>query len=150
MPLIFVMTILVLLVAGEVSARMIYKQDDAVEPCEYQVPTGSRYRPMCSSRTKVWEGPWITQHFNACGYRSAEPCALRPPGSLRVVVVGSSTARGALVDYEESFAARASAVLSSKCGGLVHPAESPNPLWHVMPPVASLSSSSGTASPSLH
>jgi hypothetical protein len=90
-----------------------------VEPCEYQVPTGSRYRPMCSSRTKVWEGPWITQHFNACGYRSAEPCALRPPGSLRVVVVGSSTARGALVDYEESFAARASAVLSSKCGGLV-------------------------------
>ena len=33
---------------------------------------------------------------------------------------------------------------------LVHPAESPNPLWHVMRPVASLSSSSGTASPSLH
>jgi hypothetical protein len=119
MPLIFIMTILVLLVAGEVSARMIYKQDDSVEPCEYQAPTGSRYRPMCTSRTKVWEGPWITQHFNACGYRSAEPCALRPPGSLRVVVVGSSTARGALVDYEESFAGRASAMLSSECGGLV-------------------------------
>jgi hypothetical protein len=32
---------------------------------------------------------------------------------------------------------------------LVHPAENPNPLWHLMPPAA-FPSSSGTDSPSLH
>jgi hypothetical protein len=74
---------------------------------------------MCVSHTKVWEGPWITQQFNACGYRTEEPCAVRPPGALRVAVVGSSTARGALVNYSDSFAARASAFLSKRCGGLV-------------------------------
>jgi hypothetical protein len=119
LPLIFVMTMVVLLAGGEVAARLMYPQVDSVEPCEYQTPGGDRYRPMCTSRTKVWEGPWVTQHFNACGYRTAESCAPRPPGALRVVVVGSSTARGALVNYDDSFAARASAALSARCGGLV-------------------------------
>jgi hypothetical protein len=119
LPAIFVLTILLLLVGGEIAARLIYVQDDAAEPCEYLTPTGFRYHPMCTSRTKVWEGPWITQHFNECGYRTAESCAPRPAGSLRVAVVGSSTSRGALVNYPESFAARASAALSGQCGGVV-------------------------------
>ena len=119
LPLIFIATIIVLLVAGEASARLIYVQDDDVEPCEYLTPGGYRYHPFCTSRTKVWEGPWVTQHFNACGYRTAESCGPRPAGSLRVVVVGSSTSRGALVNYDQSFAGRASAALSKMCGGLV-------------------------------
>jgi hypothetical protein len=119
LPLIFIMTMIVLLVAGEAAARVVFVQADAGEPCEYQTPAGFRYRPMCTSHTKLWEGPWVTQHFNACGYRSAEPCAPSGPGAVRVVVVGSSTARGALVNYDESFAARASAALSAQCGGLV-------------------------------
>ncbi len=119
LPLIFICTIIVLLVAGEASARLIYVQDDAVEPCEYLTPSGYRYHPFCTSHTKVWEGPWVTQHFNACGYRTAQSCGPRPAGARRVVVVGSSTSRGALVNYNQSFAARASAVLSNACGGLV-------------------------------
>jgi len=119
LPAIFVLTILLLLAGGEIAARIIYVQDDAAEPCEYLTPTGFRYHPMCMSRTKVWEGPWITQQFNDCGYRAAESCAIRPPGSLRVAVIGSSTARGALVNYPDSFAARASAALSARCGGKV-------------------------------
>ena len=119
LPLIFIGTIVLLLAVGEVSARVVYAQDDSVEPCEYTTPGGFRYRPLCTSHTKVWEGPWVTQHFNACGYRTAELCAPRPAGSLRVVVVGSSTARGALVNYDQSFAARASEAMSKRCGGLV-------------------------------
>lgn len=116
LPLIFVMAIVVILAGGEVVARVLYRQDDSAEPCEYLTPSGFRYRPMCTSHTKVWEGPWITQHFNACGYRTAESCAPEPDGSLRVVVLGSSTARGALVNYDESFAARSAAALSRQCG----------------------------------
>ena len=119
LPAIFILTIVVILFGGEVTARLLYPQDDAAEPCEYITPTGARYHPMCTSHTKEWEGPWITQHFNDCGYRTAESCAPRPAGSLRVAVVGSSTARGALVNYPDSFAARASATLSKACGGLV-------------------------------
>ena len=119
LPLIFVLTILALLIGGEILSRKIYVQDDAAEPCEFISAAGYRYIPLCSSRTKVWEGPWITQHFNECGYRTAEPCAPRPAGSLRVVVMGSSTARGALVNYAESFAARASDALSDRCGARV-------------------------------
>lgn len=119
LPLIFFMTIVLLLVAGETAARVLYQEDASVEPCEQQTPGGRRYPPLCTSHTKLWEGPWITQHFNDCGYRTAESCAPRPAGSLRVAVVGSSTARGALVNYPESFAARASAALSAQCGALV-------------------------------
>jgi hypothetical protein len=119
LPLVLVGTMLVLLAGGEVTARIAFPQVDDVEPCELHTPDGSRYRPDCTSRTKVWEGPWVTQHFNDCGYRTAESCAARPPGALRVVVVGSSTARGALVNYPDSFAAIVSADLTRQCGGRV-------------------------------
>ncbi len=119
LPLIFVLTCVLLLVGGEVTTRLMYPQVDDAEPCEFTTATGFRYKPLCTSQTKVWEGPWITQHFNDCGYRTETSCAPRPAGSLRVAVVGSSTARGALVNYGESFAARASATLSDRCGALV-------------------------------
>jgi hypothetical protein len=119
LPLISVATLVVLLVAGEVIAREIFPQDAAGEPCEYRTADGFRYRPFCTSQTKVWEGPWITQQFNECGYRTAEPCEPRPPDALRMVVAGSSTARGALVNYADSFAARASDALSRDCGEMV-------------------------------
>ena len=119
LPAIFLATILFLLLGGELTARLLYAQDDAAEPCEYATDTGYRYHPMCTSHTKVWEGPWVEQSFNACGYRTPESCGPRPPGSLRVAVVGSSTARGALVNYPRSFAAIASHTLSKACGGLV-------------------------------
>ncbi|HET6606914.1 MAG TPA: hypothetical protein VFG62_09615 [Rhodopila sp.] len=119
MPLIFFGTLVLLLIGGEVTARLLYPQDDAAEPCELHTPAGSRYTPFCTSHTKVWEGPWVTQHFNDCGYRTEEPCKPRPSGALRVVVLGSSTARGALVNYPESFAARASAFFTRRCRALV-------------------------------
>ncbi|WP_428485566.1 SGNH/GDSL hydrolase family protein [Rhodopila sp.] len=119
LPLIFVMTMVIILIGGEITTRLLYVQVDSVEPCEYSTASGFRYKPFCTSHTKVWDGPWITQHFNDCGYRTAESCAPRPAGSLRVDVIGSSTARGVLVNYPESFAARASAMLSSRCDSTV-------------------------------
>jgi hypothetical protein len=119
LPLIFVMTIVTLLVGGEAAARLIYVQADDVDRCLYSTTSGPRHRPFCSSRDKVWDGPWVTQVYNACGYRTAEPCTPRPPGALRVVVLGSSVAQGSKVDYAESFAARSSAALSDECGASV-------------------------------
>src|SRR5277367_2611955 len=81
LPAIFLATIVVLLFGGEVAARWIYVQEADFEPCESLTTEGFRYQPFCTSYTKVWEGPWITQHFSECGYRSAQSCAPRPPGS---------------------------------------------------------------------
>ncbi len=100
LPAIFIMTILFILAGAETIIRFIYVQVDDPYTCRYVTQTGYRYRPNCTSLDKVWEGSWITEHFNDCGYRSAPACAPRPPGSLRVVVVGSSTARGASVNYD--------------------------------------------------
>ena len=119
LPAIFLMTTLFILAGAEATIRLIYVQADDPYACRYVTQTGYRYHPDCTSHDKVWEGPWITEHFNDCGYRSEESCAPRPPGSLRVVVVGSSTARGASVNYDDSFAAHASAALSKRCGGVV-------------------------------
>jgi hypothetical protein len=116
LPLIFVMTIVALMVGGEAAARLIYVQADDVDLCLYNTTSGPRHRPFCSSRDKVWDGPWVTQVYNACGYRTAEPCTPVPPGASRVVVLGSSVAQGSKVDYAESFAARASSALSDRCG----------------------------------
>ena len=119
LPAIFITTILFILAGAEAAIRLIYVQADDPYTCRYVTQMGYRYHPDCTSHDKVWEGSWITEHFNDCGYRSAKSCAPRPPGSLRVVVVGSSTARGASVNYDDSFAARASAALSERCGGVV-------------------------------
>jgi hypothetical protein len=119
LPLIFVATILVLLGGGEIAARLAYPQADGPEACECLTPTGFRYHPDCVSYSKVWGGPWVTHWSNDCGYPGVVSCAPRPPGSLRVVAVDSSTTRGALVNYPDTFAACVSSVLSESCGPLV-------------------------------
>jgi hypothetical protein len=119
LPLIFVATILGLLGGGEIAARLVYAEADGPEACEYLTPTGFRYHPLCVSTSKLWEGPWVTQRFNDCGYPGIHSCAPRPPGAHRVAVVGSSATRGALISYPDSFAARASSTLSQRCGDLV-------------------------------
>jgi hypothetical protein len=119
LPLIFLGTIAVLLIGGEVTTRFLYPQADDSEPCEYATSNGLRYHPFCVSHSKVWEGPWITQRFNDCGYRSSNSCGPLPAGSVRVDVMGSSTSRGALVNYRDFFAAEAAKSLSQACGHLV-------------------------------
>lgn len=116
LPAIFLLTALILLTAGEVSARLIFPQTAMAEPCEYATSSGLRYHPGCTSQSKLWEGPWITEHFNACGYRGPEPCATLPPNTRRLVVLGTSTAHGTFVNFEDFFPTRTSAWLSARCG----------------------------------
>ena len=76
--------------------------------------------PDCTTAPmKLWEGPWFTESYNECGFRTAEPCFRRPPGLRRVAVLGTSQAHGMDVPYEDTFAARATAELKAACGGPV-------------------------------
>lgn len=118
LPLIALATAILLLVPAELIVR---QQHPAVlvDTCIVETATTSvvnHGKPNCVSQTKTAEGPWVTNRYNACGYRSSEPCGAKPAGSLRVAVVGSSTAAGFLTPYADTMAARSARALTVRCG----------------------------------
>lgn len=115
LPLLSILTVLVLFGIAEGASRLVFperKQDSCAVP---DSRLGHHYRPNCESLTKAAEGPWVVNQYNNCGSRSSQPCGLKPPGSIRVVVTGSSVAQGYMVPYDQSFMARAANALSSQC-----------------------------------
>lgn len=100
---------------SEVAARVFWPQhlEDA---CAVHDPVlGVRFRPDCRSRVKSAESPWLENSYNACGFRTAEPCGPKPAGGVRVAVIGSSISSGYLVPYGQTFAARAAEMLRRRC-----------------------------------
>jgi len=76
---------------------------------------GNHFKPSCSARTKNAEGPWITYRYNECGYRSATSCGTKPPGAVRIAILGASVSEGLYVPYEQTYFARTSRELSRMC-----------------------------------
>jgi hypothetical protein len=114
-PLIVVATLICLLGASEMLARYFFPSQQ-MDSC--QVPDaimGLRFKPDCTSMTKAPEGPWVTNQYNECGFRSATSCAAKPAGSLRMVAFGSSLTQGYLVPHEQSYPVRVGASLASLC-----------------------------------
>ena len=115
LPLISALTIILMLGAAEALARVFWPQQ-LHDKCELHDPRlGSVFKPNCSSRIKTAEGPWVTNHYNNCGYRTEESCGPKAPGQLRVAVLGTSISRGYLVPYQDTFAARATRELERRC-----------------------------------
>jgi hypothetical protein len=119
LPALSLLTILVMLAACELLARMIWVEDD-IEPCRvHDMMKGDRFKANCSFRSKNAEGVWTAYDFNECGYRSATSCAPKPPGSVRIVAIGSSTSEAKYVAYQDTFIFRAASDLSRACGRTV-------------------------------
>jgi hypothetical protein len=116
LPLISLATVAVLAGALELYGRIFWAEKLDNDCSYYDQEYGWKYHPNCTTQWKIAEGPWVMAHYNDCGYRNPESCHSRPPGSLRVVVVGSSVSGGFPVSYPETFAARASAALTRLCG----------------------------------
>ena len=119
LPLLVAATLAVMLGGAEVASRVIYPAHEADACYGPDGAGGHHFKPNCTSTTKVAEGPWVVNAYNACGYRTAEPCGPLPSGALRVGVVGSSTAAGYLTPYAQTFAARSARALTQACGGPV-------------------------------
>jgi hypothetical protein len=75
--------------------------------------TGFREKPNCTALLKSPESPRVAHTFNNCGYRTVEPCGPKPPGVIRIALLGSSIAEGYLVPYPDTFAVQAAGVLTS-------------------------------------
>jgi hypothetical protein len=80
-------------------------------------------KPNCVFRHKNEEGPEVEYRFNECGFRSTSPCGTKPPGTFRIVFMGTSVTLGLYVSANETFAARTEAALRQTCG---RPVESQN------------------------
>lgn len=74
-----------------------------------------RYAPSCTFQNKAAEGPLVQYVFNECGYRSKESCGPKAPGTVRIALLGASTAEGFKIGYDDAMAPRAAAELSNRC-----------------------------------
>lgn len=116
LPLLCLLTAVCMLGMAEAASRIAFAQHEK-DACMVADPAlGTRFKPDCVSHVKSAEGPWVTNSYNACGFRSPQPCGPTPPGAVRVAILGSSIAQGYLVPYHETFAARASEALTRTCG----------------------------------
>lgn len=115
LPLVSLATILVLLAGAEVLTRLVWP-DQVANACRMTDPQiGYRYRANCTSTMKTAEGPWVTNAYNECGYRSAAPCGPVPAGTRRVALIGSSLSEGYMVEYRDSIGGRFGADLTRLC-----------------------------------
>jgi len=116
LPLLVALTVAVVGGGAEVVSRILYPAKE-INACLVRAKGAAPlyYKGGCASRTKIPEGPWVTNAYNACGSRTPEACGPKPAGAIRVAVVGSSTSAGYMVNYADSFAARASAALTKAC-----------------------------------
>ncbi len=136
MPLICAATLLAMVAGAEAAARIAWS-DQPKDACEVWRGRLGSFRGHCQSRVKLAEGPWVDYVYNACGYRSASPCAPKAPGALRVAVLGSSIGRGYGVRYEDSFTGRLETALTRACGRRVEfqtigVDEARGPTWHTL------------------
>jgi len=117
LPLLSLLTVATILLVSELAARFLWP-DQEFEICRVEDPvTGTpRFRPNCSSRVKIPEGPWVENRYNDCGYRTRESCAAKPAGAIRVAVLGTSFSYGYMSAYEDAYTTLVSRRLSSQCG----------------------------------
>jgi len=67
--------------------------------------TGVRGIPNSACWAGVFESGAVEYRFNSCGHRAGMECGPKPPGTYRIVMLGTSTALGWSVPREKSFAA---------------------------------------------
>lgn len=115
LPLISVLTVIVMLGAAEIGARVVWPEQ-GLNSCEvHGADHAATFRPNCTSTMKTAEGPWYTNQYNECGFRTPQSCGRPPDGTLRIALLGSSIAEGLWVRYPDTLGARLAYDLTRKC-----------------------------------
>lgn len=115
-PLTSLLTIGVLFGLAEIIARIGWAEH-TFNPCIKQDYIGIFYaQPNCDATTKVAEGPWVSYHFNACGYRTYAACDVKPKGTIRIALMGSSIGEGLHVKFEQTMGERTARYLAKATG----------------------------------
>ena len=115
LPLLSLLTVLVLFGVSEVVTRVLWPAEYSSACLVADPVQGYRFKPNCTVRGKIPESPWITYHYNECGYRSANSCGPKPPGTIRIAILGSSMSQALHVSYDDAFFSRAAVSLGRLC-----------------------------------
>jgi hypothetical protein len=116
LPLLSLLTVLVLFGVSEAATRVLWRAEYSSACLVADPIEGYRFRPNCTVRGKIPESPWITYRYNECGYRSASSCGPKPPGTIRIAILGSSMSQALHVSYDDAYFSRAAVSLSRECG----------------------------------
>jgi hypothetical protein len=115
LPLVSLMTVVILLSASEVLARVVWSEHLEDSCARHDPVLGTRFAANCHSFVKSAESPRVENTYNSCGFRSAGSCGPKSAGTFRVAVIGTSTGSGYLVPYADTFYARAAAQIGQQC-----------------------------------
>jgi len=114
LPLISLCTVLLLVGLAESSARVLWSRSQ--DPCEVNDGSGGiTFLKNCHSHSKIPESSWIRNVTNECGYHNASPCTPKPPGTIRLVTLGTSFSYGYHVDMDENYPALLVKRLHKEC-----------------------------------
>jgi hypothetical protein len=122
LPAVGVMALLAIAIPLEMVARKLYNEPGpGSTPCLVMndPSTGVRGIPNSVCHEKTYESAMAEYRFNSCGHRTLGQCDSKPPGTYRIVMVGSSVSEGYTVSYEQSFAALLPERLSRATGRTV-------------------------------
>lgn len=119
LPLICLLTLFFAAVSAESIANRVFNSSEtSLNSCLVlnDASTGVRGIPNSVCWEKIPEGQWTEYRFDKCGYREGIECGPKPPGTYRIVMVGSSFALGENVPVEKAFATLLPAELSRQTG----------------------------------
>jgi hypothetical protein len=115
LPLLSILTVAVMFGMTEAAARMI-SPEVRLDSCRMHADAGGdRYQPNCTSRTKLFNGPWVVNEYNECGYRSRASCGKKPAGTIRIAALGTSAATGFMVPYQQTVWGIMEKTLTQEC-----------------------------------
>jgi hypothetical protein len=119
-PALIVLSALSTLCLSEALARSLWpaRMND---PCFLSDnTTGPHHAANCSVSFKGAETAAVTLRFNDCGYRSVHSCkAPLAPGTIRIVLLGSSDVMGYYTLYEQTFGSELETEIQSYTGRAV-------------------------------
>ena len=115
LPLVVILVLSVVLGASELIASRLFPERGHFSCGTNDTSGGRHLKPNCVTHYKNAEGPDVEYRFNECGYRSSKPCGPKPPGALRIALIGTSVTMGLYVPSDETFAVRTERALSQIC-----------------------------------
>ena len=119
LPLLVLTTVVVLAGASEWFSRQVFSASKTTTlPCLVldDPHSGVHAIPNTLCSQKCYESALTSFRFNDCGHRTNLPCTPAPPGTFRIVLLGSSLAEGMWVPVEQTFAARLPEQISQLTG----------------------------------
>jgi hypothetical protein len=120
LPALSLLTMVFLAVSAVLLASWLFPSSEAgLKTCFAKAdPSGqapARPNTVCSERTV--ESKFVAEYrFNSCGHRAGMECGPKPPGTYRIVMIGSSMAMGLFVPRQMTFAALLPPELSRRTG----------------------------------